>query len=145
MTEVITLEEIKRQAEPVVNIPNFDNTGTIGVRLRKPQLLRLAQQGKIPNHLLKIAATMVSGEGYPDIDKKKEEERLKIMDQTIELYCRVCLVQPTYEELKNYLTDEQRGFIFDWAIGEVESLEPFRAEPTNGDNDTASKETQKEA
>lgn len=144
MSEIIKIEDLKKLATPVVNIPNFDNTGTIAVRLQKPKLLRMAQQGTIPNHLIKVAATMVSGQGYPDIEKQTDQKRLEIMDQTIELYCRACMVEPTYEEMEDYLTDEQRGFIFDWAIGEVESLESFRAEQTNGTNNHDGKEIQQE-
>lgn len=34
MSEVITLEQIKEMATPIIEIPNFDNTGTIKVRVK---------------------------------------------------------------------------------------------------------------
>ena len=50
-----------------------------------------------------IATKMMSGKGQSNI---------KEMAQMVELYCRVCMVEPTYEDMKNAIDDEQMFTIF---------------------------------
>jgi len=56
MNEIITMEQIKEMATPIIEIPNFDNTGTIKIRVKKPNLVNMASSGKVPNYLMSIAA-----------------------------------------------------------------------------------------
>lgn len=126
--KVLSIDELREQSKPLVAIPNFDNTGFIYTRLRKPRLLNMAKEGKIPNHLLGIATTMITG--YKDDGKKKSKgiDLLKDAALMTELYCGACMVEPTYEEMKDIITDNQSDFIFKWALGEVESLDSFRTD-----------------
>lgn len=140
MSEILSIEQLREMANPVIEIPNFDNTGTIKVRVRKPQLLSMASQGKIPNHLLNIAATMVSGEKVKDIDKMEDMDKIKMINDTMELYCIACLVEPKYEEIKDILTDDQKGIIFNWGIGQVQSLNSFREGKADGTHNNDSEE-----
>lgn len=138
MSEVISIEELRKQATTVIEIPNFDNSGTIKVRVQKPRLMAMASQGKIPNHLLSIVNTMMFG-------NKKEKKEVNITDvaKTYELYCRACLVEPTYDEFKDIMTDEQMSAIFDWAMGNVSQLDTFRNNKGNGTSDNNGQEVSK--
>lgn len=138
MSEILSIKELREIAKPIVYIPNFDNTGTIAVRLQKPNMINLAAQGKIPNHLLSTAAKMV-GLGETKKEKQSIEDQIKEVAQMMELYCRACLVEPTYEEMKDILTEEQMEFIFDWAQGDIRSLEPFRKDEGDGPDNNNSK------
>lgn len=129
MSEVITIEQIKEMATPIIEIPNFDNTGTIKVRVQKPRLLTMAKEGKIPNHLLGVANELITGE-----TSRKKEGSVKIKDvaDMLELYCKACLVEPSYEEFKDIITDEQMFAIFDWGMDGIEDLENFREDEGDG-------------
>jgi len=119
MSEILSVEQLRAMANTIIEIPNFDNTGTIKIRVQKPQLLKMASQGKIPNHLLGIAVTATTGEQKKSTDKMSDKEKLKMVDQSMDLYCIACMVEPKYEDVKDILTDDQRGTIFEWAIGAV--------------------------
>ena len=144
MSEILSVEQLRAMANTIIEIPNFDNTGTIKIRVQKPQLLKMASQGKIPNHLLGIAVTATTGEQKKSTDKMSDKEKLKMVDQSMDLYCIACMVEPKYEDVKDILTDDQRGTIFEWAIGAVSDLDSFRNEETDGSDDNDGKEVQEE-
>lgn len=129
MSEILNIEELKKMAMPIIEIPNFDNTGTIKVRVQKPRLLTMAKEGKIPNHLLGVANELITGE-----TSRKKEGSVKIKDvaDMLELYCKACLVEPSYEEFKDIITDEQMFAIFDWGMDGIEDLENFREDEGDG-------------
>lgn len=130
MSEILSIEQLKNMATTVIEIPDFEGTGTIKARVQKPRLMAMASQGKIPNHLLGIVNTMMFG-------NKKEKKEVNITDvaKTYELYCRACLVEPGYEEIKDIITDDQMIAIFDWAMGDAKKLETFRSNKGNGSSD----------
>lgn len=127
MSEILSIEQLREMATPIIEIPDFEGTGTIKVRVKKPRLMAMAAQGKIPNHLLGVVNNMMFG-------NKKEKKEVNITDvaKTYELYCRACLVEPSYEEIKDIITDDQMIAIFDWAMGDVKKLETFRANEGDG-------------
>ena len=129
MSEILNIEELKKMAMSIIEIPNFDNTGTIKVRVQKPRLLTMAKEGKIPNHLLGVANELITGE-----TSRKKEGSVKIKDvaDMLELYCKACLVEPSYEEFKDIITDEQMFAIFDWGMDGIEDLENFREDEGDG-------------
>ncbi len=131
MSEILSIEQLKKMATAVIDIPNFDNTGTIKVRVQKPRLMAMAAQGKIPNHLLGVVNQMMFGKN----SKKEKETDVKGVAKIYELYCRACLVEPDYEEIKDIITDDQMIAIFDWAMGDVEKLETFRSNEGNVSSD----------
>ena len=127
MSEILSVEQLKNMATSIIEIPDFEGTSTIKVRVQKPRLMAMAAQGKIPNHLLGIVNTMMFG-------NKKEKKEVNIADvaKTYELYCRACLVEPSYEEIKDIITDDQMIAIFNWAMGDMKGLENFRTNKRNG-------------
>ncbi len=138
MSEILSIEQLKNMATTIIEIPDFEGAGTIKVRVQKPRLMAMASQGKIPNHLLSIVNTMMFG-------NKKEKKEINITDvaKTYELYCRACLVEPTYDEFKDIMTDEQMSAIFDWAMGNVSQLDTFRNNKGNGTSDNNGQEVSK--
>lgn len=130
MSEILSIEQLKKMATTVIEIPDFEDTGTIKVRVQKPRLMAMASQGKIPNHLLGTVNNMM----FPS-KKEKKEPNIEEIAKIYELYCRACLVEPSYDEIKNIITDEQMEAICDWAMGDVEKLEPFRTNEGDGSSD----------
>jgi len=143
MGDVLNIEQLREMAVKTIEIPDFDNKGTIKVKVQKPRLLTMASQGKIPNHLLSIANTMLFGKRTQSKDKKSEKEYLSNTAQMIELYCRACMVRPTYDEFKDIMTDAQMNTVFNWAIGMVGQLDSFRTDEGNGSSDNNGKEVSK--
>ena len=144
MSEILSIKELREMAYTVIDIPNFDNTGTIKIKVQKPQLLKMASEGKIPNHLLSVAVTATTGEQKKQADKMDDKEKLQMVNQSMDLYCIACMVEPKYEDVKDILTDDQRGTIFEWAIGEVSDLDSFRNQKTDGTHDNDGKEVPEE-
>lgn len=131
--KILSMEEMKGMAQPLVPIPNFDNTGYIYVRLQRPRLLDMAKNGKIPNHLLGIASEMITGRR--EKEKLSDKEVLKQTALTMELYCSACLIEPSFKEFKEIMTDEQGDAIFSWAMGAVTELDSFREDTTDDTDD----------
>ena len=145
MSEILSIEKLREMANPIIKIPNFDNTGYIKVRVQRPKLLTMAAEGKIPNHLMNIAATMVNGR---PLEKRKEltpEEYIKEINGAMELYCRACMIEPTYDEMEDILTDDQKATIFAWGLGEVQVLDSFRTNEGDGTSNNNGKTLQEKA
>lgn len=134
MSEIISIQELKKMAMPIIEIPDFEGTGTIKVRVQKPRLMAMAAQGKIPNHLLGIVNNMM----FPS-KKEKKEPNIEEIARIYELYCRACLVEPSYDEVKDIITDEQMEAIFDWAMGDMKKLETFRSNEGDGSSNNTGK------
>lgn len=130
MNKVVKIEDIKDKLTQTIEIPDFSGEGTITVRVRKPQIMKLITSGKIPNPLLPTALAMLDGR---NMRKAKSEDELALEGiKSIQIYCMACLVEPTWDEIKDYITDDQMFAIFNWAIGGIRRLEKFRTERTNG-------------
>ncbi len=130
MSGVLNIEELRKMAMPVIEIPDFENKGTIKVRVEKPKLYKLASEGKIPNFLMAIATEVMTGK--PASKPKNDTEYLKSVAGLLELFCKNALVEPTYEEFKDIMTDQQKDAIFSWAMEGAEEIENFREEETDG-------------
>lgn len=135
MEHIITVEEFRKQAYPILKIPNFEGTGHINIRVQRPKIMRMAIDGQIPNHLMDIAMDVLLGErNKKKANKRDDKDYIKELDRVMHLYCRACMVQPKYEDVKDYITEEQVITIFQWGIGEVSDLNSFRDQEGNGDS-----------
>lgn len=121
------IEELRKLAIQTIEIPGFSPGTTITVKVQQPRIMALIAQGKIPNPLMAVASKLVMGETTGKIDAA---EAMKIY----ELYCTACLVEPTYEEFKDIITDEQMLYIYRWAVGELQQLASFRPDAEDGDS-----------
>ena len=135
MDGILSIEQLRAMATTVIEIPGFNESGTIKVRVQKPKLLEMASQGKIPNYLMNIAVTKLTGHKATPAKDPSPEEKLKMATEAIDLYCTVCLVEPKYEEFKSIMTDDQKFAVFSWAMGEVSTLDSFRNDKENGSSD----------
>ena len=136
MSEVLSIEQLRQMAQPVIEIPDFESKGTIKIRVQKPRLMTMVVQGKIPNHLMSKVNEMITGKS-----SKKEKEEMQVTDiaQMMEIYCQSCMVEPTYDEFKEIMTDEQMEAVFNWAMGTVNKIDSFRTDEGNGTSDNNGK------
>lgn len=129
--EIFSIDKLRELANPVIQIPGFDYKSTINIRVQQPRLMAMASQGKIPNHLMNIATLMISGKKL-DSKELTQEQYIKEIHAAMELYCRACMVEPSYEDMKDILTDDQKATIFNWGIGKVQKLDSFREDKKDG-------------
>lgn len=128
--KVTDIESLKKYSNgTVVELPSFSESQPFVARLKRPSLLGMVKQGKIPNTLLVRANELFvqTGAGF-DVE---EENMMEQMFDVLELMAGETFVEPTYKEIKEagiQLTDEQLMFIFNYAQQGVRALESFRTE-----------------
>lgn len=129
MNNIVTdISQLKVYMEgKVVKLPDFAEGQEFYARLKRPSLLTMIREGKIPNALMNSANEMfVSGSGAM-VDAT--EEKMKEIFDVIDVLCEATFVAPKYSEMKEagiVLTDEQYMFIFAYTQEGVKALETFR-------------------
>lgn len=127
---VTSIEDLKKYANgTVVEMPPFAEGQPLIARLKRPSILGMAKQGKIPNSLL-VKANELFLQNGAGLDAE-EEDTMKQLYDVLDLIAKETLVEPTYEEIKSVgleLTDEQMMFLFNYSQQGVKALESFRTE-----------------
>lgn len=111
----------------IVKLPDFSEGQPFYARLRRPSMLSLMSNGKIPNSLVITATRLFNGKGMDDRNENSMSEVL----QLLEVICESAFVEPSYKELKEagvHLTDQQYMAVFNYTQEGVKALEPFRRE-----------------
>lgn len=128
--KVTSIEDLKNYANgTVVEMPPFAEGQPLIARLKRPSILGMAKQGKIPNTLL-VKANELFLQNGAGLDAE-EEDTMKQLYDVLDLIAKETLVEPTYEEIKSVgleLTDEQMMFLFNYSQQGVKALESFRTE-----------------
>lgn len=127
---VTSIEDLKNYANgTVVEMPPFAEGQPLIARLKRPSILGMAKQGKIPNSLL-VKANELFLQNGAGLDAE-EEDTMKQLYDVLDLIAKETLVEPTYEDIKSVgleLTDEQMMFLFNYSQQGVKALESFRTE-----------------
>ena len=113
------IEKLRAKNGEVIDLPGFDEKTPFNARVKRPSLMELCAKDIIPNALLAEAQQLFEG----DLQKGTLLKYNEIMRKVAE----VALVEPTYESVKDILTDEQIVCIFDYSQKGVVALAPFRA------------------
>lgn len=127
---ITTLADLQSYAAgTIVRFPDFAEGQPFVARVRRPSMLVLAKQGKIPNTLLTAAGELFSkGGSGMDVDN---ENMLSDIYGICEVIARASLIQPTYDEIQQAgmeLSDNQIMAIFNYTQNGVKALESFRKE-----------------
>ena len=127
---VTSIDTLKKYSNgTIVELPPFAEGQQFFAKLKRPSLLGMVKQGKIPNTLLVRANELFvqTGAGFdPD-----EKDMMSQMFDVLELIAEETFVEPRYEDIQREgieLTDEQMMFIFNYAQQGVRALESFRTE-----------------
>lgn len=125
---ITSLEQFKQMAFKEVELPGFEPGETVTVRLRKVSVLGLASSGKIPNSLMGTVNKLF-GEGRkgatPDQVASSSLENLGEMASLLDLIAAQAMVEPTFAEVGEYLTDDQKNAIFEYSQSGVKSVAPY--------------------
>ena len=125
---VTSIQDIKNTGVQEVALSGFVPEEPFIVKLRRPSLMRLAQEGEIPNQLLGSAAKLFA-DGATKL--MNEGEGFKELSKAVIFLAKACLVEPTYDELQAAgidLTDDQLMDIYLYTQKGVRSLDGFRPE-----------------
>ncbi len=127
--QVTSLEQLKQYADGnIVRLPDFAEGQPFYAKLKRPSILGMAKQGKIPNSLLVKTNELFVQSGSLDTE---ENNMMQEIYDVIDLIASETFVEPTYDEIKSTgieLTDEQMMFIFNYSQQGVKALESFRTE-----------------
>lgn len=132
-TQVISIEELKKLSEgEIVEIPSFVGDERIKVKLRRPSMLYMVKQGKIPNELL-VEANKLFTQGASGIASNSKDlndpTTLAKATELLECICEEAFVEPKFKDMQNAgikLTDSQMLAVFAYTQNGVESLKSFR-------------------
>ena len=131
VNKVTTLEELKQASTRVVDITGFEPGEVFKFRLRRASLMDLIVQGAIPNNLLnivfeifKIKAEKGTFNLFEELNPEKFIEYCSLVDAV----CEAVMVEPTFDEVKNYLLDTQKLQIYNYAQYGLTVLHKFRSE-----------------
>lgn len=111
----------------LVRFPDFAEGQPFVARVRRPSMLVLAKQGKIPNTLLTSANELFS-KGGAGLDRD-DEGMLADVYSIIEIICEAALKEPTYQQIQEAgleLSDDQLMAIFNYTQTGIKALESFR-------------------
>lgn len=127
--KVTTLKELKTYKDgQVVELPPFAENQPLVARIRRPSILRLVEEGAIPNQLLGKANELYSN-GTAGIMDTTDENMMKDSMELFRTIAKAMFVEPTYEQIiecTGGLTDEQFIFLFSYSQRGVKALENFR-------------------
>lgn len=125
---ITTIDELKNYADgEIVELPAFGENQPFVAKLKRPSMLTLVKNGRIPNSLL-VNANKLFEQGVSSFNSANENAMNEMFD-ILDVICEASFVQPTYSQIKEAgleLTDEQYLFVFDYAQNGVRSLESFR-------------------
>lgn len=130
-TKVTSLNQLKDYMNgAVVRLPDFAEGQEFYARLKRPSLLRMVQNGVIPNELLtKTNELFVNSDKLEsDVDNEK---LMSDMMQIFEVVADATMIEPTYQELKDNgveLTDQQLMFLFSYSQQGINTVSNFRGE-----------------
>ena len=125
ITSIADLQRYK--SGTVVRLPDFAEGQPFVARLRRPSMLVLAKQGKIPNTLLSAAGDLFS-KGGSGLDTDDNEMLSQIYD-ICRIICEASLIEPTLNDIEMAgveLSDEQMMAIFNYSQTGAKALESFR-------------------
>lgn len=116
--KVTNINDLKKFNDgEVVELPGFDDDTPFVAKLKRPSLLALCKAGAIPNQLLGAAQEIFEG---------RQKSNIKNYADVLDVIISQALIEPAYEDVKEYLTDMQRMAIFAYTQNGIKGLLPFR-------------------
>lgn len=132
----------------VSNINDFKNasrkeltlSGGLTIMVQKPSLLAIARKGKIPNALMaEVSAMFGETAKNQKVTENLVNDNFGDLVELVEAMCEASVVEPKYEDIKDYLSDEQKFEIFSFTQADVNEVAPsLSAKGNNIDNSDGS-------
>jgi hypothetical protein len=141
ITSVSMLQEYARGT--VVELPEFSEDMPFIARVRRPSLLAMVKNKKIPNALLTTANRLFAS-GDTDFSN---EAAMDEMYQLFDIICEATFVEPSWAEIKEAgveLTDQQYVAVFNYTQQGIKALEPFRTNREGTGHNLAGEDVQQD-
>lgn len=126
--DITTFEQLKTYSNgDVIELPSFINGQKFIARVKRPSLMKLAKNGKIPNSLLSKATDLFAKGTSAMVGDDKST--LTEMYDVMRVICEAALVEPTLKDVEDAgldLSDEQMIAIFSYTQEGIKALENFR-------------------
>lgn len=123
---ITSIDELKLMSGgEIVELPPFVQGKQFVAKLRRPSMMNLVRQGKIPNSLIKMATDLFNGTTKDS--ETSVEEAMPQMLQIMEIMAEATFVEPKWSDIKAAgieLTDEQMIFIFNYTQNGVQQVAP---------------------
>ena len=123
---ITSIDELKLMSSgEIVELPPFVQGKQFVAKLRRPSMMNLVRQGKIPNSLIKMATDLFNGTTKDS--ETSAEEAMPQMLQIMEIMAEATFVEPKWSDIKAAgieLTDEQMIFIFNYTQSGVQQVAP---------------------
>ena len=127
MYNVTSIDELINMSQgEVVELPPFIQGQKFIARMKRPSMMALIKQGKIPNSLLRTANALFTGK--VEDEAEVDDEFLNDLLGVIDILAEASLIEPSWQDIKSAgveLTDEQYMFIFNYTQKGVNDLQPF--------------------
>ena len=141
--QVTSLEQLKNiKVTDIVNLGCFEDGTELIAEVKKPNLMQLMVEGKVPNTLMSTAMGMFKNGSGELVNKAIDDvDSLKDLVGMMQVFAEASLVNPTYAQIKEIglsLTEKQLIGILQFAQGGVKALENFRMQ-SEDNTDTESK------
>ena len=124
---ITSINDLMKYAEGTeVELPGFVEGEPFIAKLRRPSMLALAKEGKIPNTLLSVAGKLFNT-GTKEV---QNSEDVKAMSDIFIAIAKASLVSPSWDELQKIglsLTDGQLFYIYNYSQTGVDALRRFRS------------------
>lgn len=138
MLNVTSIDELLAMSQgELVELPPFTQGSKFIARMKRPSMMKLIKNEKIPNNLLRAANSLFTGK--TDEEAEVDDEFLKDLLSVIDVLADAAFVEPSWGDMKANnieLTDEQYMFIFNYTQRGVSELDSFRE---NTENNTDNK------
>lgn len=132
--QVTSLEQLKQiKQTQIISLGKFEDGTEFVAEVKRPDMLALITEGKIPNTLLQEAAEVFNGK-TETVNKATidgDVAALKQLGELLEFLCEKALVNPTYKQIKEAgleLPLEMKTSILTYVQVGVEGLKNFRKE-----------------
>ena len=123
---ITSIDELKLMSGgEIVELPPFVPGKQFVAKLRRPSMMNLVRQGKIPNSLIKMATDLFNGT-IKDSETSAEEAMPQML-QIMEIMAEATFIEPKWSDIKAAgieLTDEQMIFIFNYTQNGVQQVAP---------------------
>lgn len=123
---ITSIDELKLMSGgEIVELPPFVQGKQFVAKLRRPSMMNLVRQGKIPNSLIKMATDLFNGATKDS--EASAEEAMPQMLQIMEIMAEATFIEPKWSDIKAAgieLTDEQMIFIFNYTQNGVQQVAP---------------------
>lgn len=134
--EITRIEDLKNIGD-IIELTPFNDGTKLTVKVKKPDIMMMIIDSKIPNPLIETAMSMTES-GRVDLKKdnaKNEKdidlEKTKRWVDFLRIIASECLVSPSYAEFEDAgikLNIAQLTDIYKYTTSEVENLKSFRNE-----------------